>query len=123
MTDLDIDPVGAGAVLLNTDGYVQNLRDDTTLTTSLENASSAASPVAQVSSAVDSVLSNLAIPARDNVLGLCEGRLRAGQTVIDAYVESMNTMGENATVHQSAVDEAQGHLDRDQYGDVDLSEL
>ncbi|MGW9550838.1 hypothetical protein ACWG8W_07270 [Citricoccus zhacaiensis] len=119
----EIDPVGLGAVMLNADVHVQNLRDDNTMTTALSSAESAAKDVSVVVQALSSFEANLAIPAKDNIMGLCEGRLVATQTLVDAYVEASAEQGENARISSEAIDAARDSLDRDQYGAVDLNEL
>lgn len=123
MTAYDIDPVGLGAVILNADAHVQNLRDDNTLTTALSDTEAAAHGVSVVVDALSSFEANLVTPAKDNIISLCEGRLVAAQTLVDAYVQASAEQGENARLSQDAIDEARDALDSDQYGAVDLNEL
>lgn len=43
--------------------------------------------------------------------------------MIDSYLQSQSEMGENATVSESAIETANDHLGRDQFGSVDLTTL
>lgn len=119
----EIDPVGVGAVMLNADVHVQNMRDYNGLTTAFADVEGAAKDVTAVVDALSSLEANLATPAKDNVMSLCEGRLSGTQTLVDAYIQAAAEQGENARIPSEAIDEARDHLDRDQYGAVDLNEL
>lgn len=123
MTDFRIDAEGLGTVVLNADAAVQEMRDDSTLTTAIDSAETAAGDVTVVTSALASFQANLAVPGRQNLISLCDGRFLAAQTVIDSYLQSQSEMGENATVSESAIETANDHLGRDQFGSVDLTTL
>lgn len=52
MTDFRIDAEGLGTVVLNADAAVQEMRDDSTLTTAIDSAETAAGDVTVVTSAL-----------------------------------------------------------------------
>lgn len=119
----EIDPVGAGAVVTNTDVHVEELRGNTDLRDALNDGISAADTASEVVTALQGVLDNIATPAQENILGLCESRLVAASEVINAYLMASDEMRERGEISQEAVGSANDNLDWDQYGSVDLNEL
>lgn len=123
MATFEIDPVGAGAVVINADVHVDVLRGNTDLKDALDAAVSAAGDVTEVVTALQGVRDNIATPAQDNVLGLCEARLSAANDVINAYLVASDDMREDGKISADAVTTANENLDWDHYGSVDLNEL